>query len=79
VNILGEQAKWVPISPQRVTNIQQNASSMTMTINGSLNEIVTIGFSINYKYQSVQCAFNLNKTQMKIQLTVSPSVQLTCF
>ena len=79
MNILGEQSKWVPISPQRVTDIQHNASSLTITISGSQNEIVTFGFSINYKYQSVQCAFNINKTQMKIQLTVSPSVQLTCF
>ena len=68
----------MPISPQRVSNIQQGTSNLNITINGALNEIVRFSFSINYKYQDVQCEFINGKTQLTIQLTVSPLVQLNC-
>ena len=77
MNILGEQAKWVPISPQRVKNIQQDTTSMRIQLSGALNESVTFGFSVNYKYMSVDCDFG-SKTQMTIQVLVSSTVQLNC-
>ena len=77
VNLLGEQAKWVPVSPQRVGNIIQSSTSLSVFINGALNEVAAFGFSINFKYQSVQCDFK-SKTQMNIQLSISPSLQLSC-
>ncbi|KAK7077169.1 hypothetical protein SK128_018599 [Halocaridina rubra] len=41
---LGEKAKWVPVSPQRIINIQVSSSDVLVTVRGVEGEKVTLTF-----------------------------------
>lgn len=77
VGILGEQAKWVPISPQRITSVKIDQSSLILNLNGSFDELVTMAFFINNVYTTVECNFS-SKNRMIILLDLTSNVQLIC-
>lgn len=45
VAILGERNKWVPVSPQRIANVEIRNNDLIIDLNGASNEV---SFQIEY-------------------------------
>ena len=70
MGILGEQSKWIPVSPQRVLDIEQGTDYLIMQLQGALDETVLFSFIVNEIYMSVNCHFIANN-QMKIKIELT--------
>ncbi|ESO98846.1 hypothetical protein LOTGIDRAFT_231210 [Lottia gigantea] len=57
--ILGEISKWVPVSPQRVTQINQDSNELTIDITGQPGESVPFYFNIDGQTNTINCALGL--------------------
>ncbi|XP_050403537.2 uncharacterized protein LOC126819480 [Patella vulgata] len=59
--ILGELSKWVPVSPQRVQEINQS-DDIIITITGKQSESVTFSFSVDGVIRSINCVLGSSGT-----------------
>ncbi|CAF0793390.1 unnamed protein product [Brachionus calyciflorus] len=64
--LFGEKAKWIPISPQRVSNIRLEIDSLQVDLSGVPDEKVIFYFAINLALQKVECNFKDTKMTLKI-------------
>ncbi|CAC5388315.1 unnamed protein product [Mytilus coruscus] len=55
VYILGEQSKWVPVSPQRITKIEVLPDTLHLHINGTSSETITMNFIVDDTLKNVTC------------------------
>lgn len=79
VAILGEQSKWVPISPKRLVNINFMSESLQLIVNGSVNEQIEFSFLINDAYRKVSCHFeNTTKKMILVNLPKDKEAQIAC-
>ncbi|VDI03306.1 Hypothetical predicted protein [Mytilus galloprovincialis] len=60
VYILGEQSKWVPVSPQRITKIEVLPDTLHLHINGTSSETITMNFIVDDKLKPVTCTVSNN-------------------
>ncbi|XP_063423508.1 uncharacterized protein LOC134707561 isoform X1 [Mytilus trossulus] len=60
VYILGEQSKWVPVSPQRITKIDVLSDTLHLHINGTSSETITMNFIIDDQLKPVTCTVSKN-------------------
>ncbi|XP_048777941.2 uncharacterized protein LOC125681766 isoform X2 [Ostrea edulis] len=62
--IFGEISKWVPMSPERVTNIVHAEINMRVGIRGKPGEDVTMAFLINNSTRQSKCRIGSSGTAM---------------
>lgn len=74
--ILGEQQKWVPMSPQRISSINHSPSSLVIGLDGVPGENVEFSFFINQSFKKLECNFGNSKRKMTI--TLDEKLNLIC-
>ncbi|XP_062608013.1 uncharacterized protein LOC134269826, partial [Saccostrea cucullata] len=62
--IFGEISKWVPMSPERVTNIVHAEINMRVGIRGKPGETVTMAFLVNNSTRRSSCQIDTSGTAM---------------
>ncbi|XP_077969877.1 uncharacterized protein LOC120331113 [Styela clava] len=55
VAILGQRNKWVPVSTQRIKNVEHKENDLLVDIEGMPGEAVQFGFSVNQFVEFVNC------------------------
>jgi hypothetical protein len=78
IALIGEQSKWVPVSPNRVLKITSENSQLQVQIQGAANETVEFSFMINEQLTKVECKF-IYKTQMNIVVSSEEKISVDCF
>ncbi len=81
VAILGEQSKWVPVSPKRVLSIRSTPTDplLQLEISGALNETIQFSFLINNTYKDIECSFEQGNI-MKVLVDLSfSSPRMNCY
>lgn len=53
--LLGELTKYVPVSPQRILNIQWDTADFTLQIRGAAGERVTLTYLLGSQRSEVTC------------------------
>ncbi|XP_045596142.1 uncharacterized protein [Procambarus clarkii] len=61
--ILGEREKWAPVSPERLSEITESPSSLTVVVSGVQGEAVTISF-LDQTIFTVTCNFTETGTMI---------------
>lgn len=77
IALIGEQSKWVPVSPKRVLNIDSDSTSLQVQLQGARNETVEFSFMINDEYTKIKCHF-VESTLMKIIISFKDQLKITC-
>ena len=77
LGIIGEQSKWVAVSPQRVLSIEQTTDSLQIYLQGGVDERIEFSLLINGSLKKAQCNFNPTGSA-KIVVDLSTQVTLTC-
>lgn len=78
VAILGETAKWVPISPQRVQTISVGTNSINIDLVGVANEKVAFSFTVDSNLQTASCTIPTSKSARVTLNLSSSSPQVSC-
>lgn len=66
--MLGEYEKWVPVSHQRITRLQTNATFFEAELHGSFNETIAFAFVLDNEPIQVYCGFSKTK-KLKIKFS----------
>lgn len=55
MNIYGEVSKWVPMSGQRVRNMEVTETDILLHLHGAVSEQVTISWTVDNSWQEKTC------------------------
>jgi len=62
IYIYGELSKWVPVSPQRVSNIEVTSEDIYLSLKGAVHEQVEFTWTLDGKWQQQVCSISEDGT-----------------